>query len=194
MSIAQYAHRLTRPHLSFMPDGRAGEVPSLLSELRGAVTHSASGGGDGADGKPLPFNTVALELLNFIERTIGEDHLRRYDERFFGTLEGIMQKIANDEHPREHAAYFERIFMEWCDEIDEMVRPARFRRLDNVSCPSCDQMIHGDGRETCMVVDCYQPGGGKDLRPIGTWTAHCRACGAGWSGDTMKWLVASLAA
>ena len=194
MTIAQYVHRLTRPHLSFTPDGKAGEVPSLLTELRAAVTHSASGGGDGADGKPLPFNTVALELLQFIERTIGEDHYRRYDERFVGTLEGILQKIADDTHPGEHAAYFERIFMEWCDEIDEMIRPARVRRLDGAPCPSCEQRIHGPGRETCVIVDCFKPGGGKDLRPIGTWTAHCRACGAEWSGGNMKYLLASLAA
>lgn len=194
MTIAQYVHRLTRPHLRFMPDGRAGEVPSLLSELRAAVTHSASGGGDGGGEKPLPFDTRALDLLDFIQRTIGEDHYRRYEERFFGTLEQILQKIAEDEHPRNEAAYFERIFMEWCDEVDELLRPTKVRRLDGTPCPSCEQKIHGPVRETCMVVDCFKPGGGKELRPIADWTAHCRGCGAGWSGVEMKWLVASIAA
>ncbi|OIH81946.1 hypothetical protein BLJ79_21550 [Arthrobacter sp. UCD-GKA] len=195
MTIAQYAHRLTRAHLSFMPDGRAGEVPSLLDELREAVT----GSGDldrtsSSTGKPLPLNSTALELLDSIGRMAGEDHYRRYDERFFGTLEGLLQKIAEDDHPAEFAAWFERIFMEWCQEIDAMVRPAKVRRLDNVECPSCGQKVYGDQRETCVAVDCYKPGGGRELRPIGSWTASCRGCGAEWGADKMEWLVASLAA
>lgn len=195
MTIAQYVHRLTRPHLSFTPDGKAGEVPSLLDELREAVT----GSGDldrtsSSTGKPLPLNSTALELLNGIERIAGEDHMRRYDERFFGTLEGLLQKVAEDDHPPEFAAWFERIFTEWCQEIDAMIRPAKVRRLDGVECPSCGQVFYGDQRETCMAVDCYKPGGGRELRPVSDWTASCRGCGAEWSNDTMRWLVAHLAA
>lgn len=195
MSIAQYAYRLTRERPEFTPDGKLSTVPSLLTELRSAIT----GSGDldrtkSATGKPLPLNSAALELLTSIERMVGEDHHRRYDERFFGTLEGLLNKIAEDDHPADFEAWFERIFMEWCDSIESMVRPVRVRRLDGVPCPSCQQVVHGPERETCVAISCYEPGGGKDLRPIAEWTADCRGCGAHWENESMKWLVASLAA
>lgn len=195
MSIAQYAHRLTDERPEFTPNGDIRRVPSLLAELRDAVT----GSGDldrtkSSSGKPLPLNTAALELLNGIERMVGEDHFRRYGERYFGTLEGIILKIGDDEHPDDFAAWFERIFMEWCDQIDGMMRPVKVRRLDGIDCPSCGLAVYGAERETCVAVDCYEPGGGRELRPIGTWTAACRSCGAGWENSSMRWLVAYLAA
>lgn len=195
MSIAQYAHRLTRPHLSFMPDGRAGEVPSLLTELREAVTNSsADGGGGSSDGKPLPFDTGALELLRSIEGDAGEHYAERYGERYFGTLEGLLQAIADDgTHDLEWSAFFERLYLEWTDLIEDKVRPTKVRCLENTPCPSCGLLIHGEGRETCVVIRCFKRGGGRDLLPINEWTAACRGCGAEWDNDAMKFLLASVA-
>lgn len=195
MTIAQHVHRLTRPHLSFTPDGKAGEVPSLLTELREAVTNSsADGGGGSSDGKPLPFDTGALELLRDIQSDAGEHYAERYGERFFGTLEGLLQRVAEDQHEGDWEAFFEHTFMEWTDRIENMIRPTKVRSLDNVECPSCEQKIHGPKRETCLIVGCFKPGGGRDLLPIEDWTATCRGCGAEWVGESMSWLVASLAA
>lgn len=194
MTIAQYAYRLASERPEFTPGGKLAKVPSLLNELREAVTHSTSGG-SGSEGMPLPFNTGALELLRSIERDAGEHHAERYGERFFGTLEQLLMKIAEDQgHDVDWLIFFERLFMDWCDLIESMVRPTKVRCLDGVECPSCGRKIHGDGRETCLAIRCYQPGGGRDLLPVNEWTATCRACGAEWSGDGMKWLVASLAA
>lgn len=198
MTIAQFAHRLTRPHLSFMPDGKAGQVPSLIQELREAINHSTSGGNGSSDGQPLPFDTKALELLKFFEQDAGEHHRHRYGTIHRGTLETLIQKIADDQQhpttPDDWETFFEHWMSDWCDLIDDMLRPTKVRTLDSTPCPACNQTTHGKERETCLAIHCYIPGQGRDLKPIEAWTAECRACGATWSGDTMKYLLASIAA
>lgn len=191
MTLRSLAQDLTEPRLK-MINGRFGKVPALLTDLREAISHSTSGGDAGTEGLPLPLNTKAVELLHSIERMAGEDHANRYGERFTGKLEGIIKKIGEDEnHPDEWQTWFERIYLQWCDEINEMVRPIKYRNFDGTPCPSCGQAVHGPERETCVYLDCYIPGT-KELRHVTTWKAYCRGCPAEWEWKDIKKLLASI--
>lgn len=190
MTLRSLAQELTQPHLK-MVNGQITKRPAALGELRAAISHSTSGGGESSDSKPLPLDGQALSLLMNIERISGEDHRNRYEEPYFGTLDNLITKIGNDQHDPKWEHWFTRIYQQWIDEIDALIRPTKVRRLDGTPCPSCGQTIHGPQRETCIIINCYKPGT-KDLMPPNQWTAQCRGCDARWETDVMKWLVATL--
>ena len=197
MTLRSLAQELTEPHLKIKGEnkGKLVEVvkkPAALTELRKAITHSIGEGGDTSAGKPLPLDGQALQLLMDMERMAGEDHWERYGERYFGNLEGLIQKIGNDDHEGEWDVGFKRVFQQWIDDIHELLHPTKVRRLDGVACPSCDQSIHGKERETCLVVNCYEDGT-KDIKKLHEWTAECRGCGAKWGNEKMAWFRLAIA-
>lgn len=191
MTLRSLAQDLTEPRLK-MYNGRIGKVPALLTDLREAITHSSSGGESSEDGLPLPLNTKAVEMLHHIQRMSDEDHCNRYGQRFTGTLEQLIKKVGEDEnHPDEWKQWYERVYLQWCDEINEMVRPTKYRNFDGTPCPACGQVVHGPERETCVYLDCYIQGT-KELRHVTTWKAHCRGCSATWEWEGIKFLLASI--
>lgn len=190
MTLRSLAQELTESHLK-MRDGQVVKRPSALNELRAAISHSTSGGGESSGGKPLPLDGTALSMLMNIERMAGEDHLNRYGEQYFGTIEGLLTKIGKDDHEGEWRHWFNKIFQQWIDEIEALIRPTKVRRLDGTPCPACGQSMHGTERETNLIINCYQPGT-KDLRKIQDWTMECRGCSAKWEGEGMKFIVAIL--
>lgn len=195
MNLASLAQELTEPHLKIKGKAELKEVvkkPAALGELRKAITHSIGEGGDSSDGKPLPLDGKALQLLMDMERIAGEDHENRYGERYFGSLEGLIKKIGKDEHEGEWAAWFPQIFQQWIDDIHELLHPTKVRRLDGIACPACQQTIHGKERETCLVVNCYEDGT-KDIKKLHEWTAECRGCGAKWGNEKMAWFRLAIA-
>lgn len=191
MSLRVLTQELTEPHLK-MRGQEVTKRPAKISELRLAITHSNGEGGDTSAGKPLPLDGQALQLLMDMERMAGEDHQNRYEERYFGTLEGLIAKIGKDDHSPEWESWFNQIFQEWADRIDALIRPTKVRRLDGISCPACGLSRHGEDNETCLIIRCYEEGT-KDLSKVSEWSAECRGCSAQWSGDTMKYLLAVIA-
>lgn len=190
MNLASLAQELTEPHLKSI-GGRIGKVPSLLSELRDAVSGSSSGdSGGGASKQRILVNATALDLLNQIDSEIRSAYSGRYGQGA-PTLETCIELIGKGAHPADWDAWFTAKF-DWCKvQIETMLRPKKMRRLDNVMCPSCLQSKHGEDRATCLYLDCYE-GEHKTLRHASEWEVHCVACEASWTRDQMSWLLVAL--
>lgn len=193
MNLKSLAQELTEPHLT-MIDGKVGKVPGLLQELREAVSGSnRSGGGGGSDSSKskMLVDAGALELLDHIEKTVRSAYADRY-----GTIAPspmtCIQQIGNSEHPTEWQEYFGKEFTQYKTDIDAYLRPKKLRRLDNIACPACEQVVYGEQRETCLYADCWADS--ENLLPIMEWSVSCRSCETKWKGlSEIKWLLVALA-
>lgn len=191
MSLASLANELTQPHLKAI-NGRIGKVPGLLSELREAVSGSSAGdSGGGASSKArILVNAKALDLLNQIEYEVRSAYADRYGQGA-PTLEMCIETIGKGEHPADWDTWFTSKF-EWCKtQIETLLRPKKMRRLDNVTCPSCQQSKFGEERATALYLDCYT-GEHKTLKHASEWEVYCVACEASWTREQMAWLLVAL--
>lgn len=190
MSLRVLAQELTEPHLKSI-GGRIGKVPSLLSELRDAVSGSSSGDGGGSSSKVgILVNASALDLLNTIDSDVRNSYADRYGQ-VSPTLETCIETIGQGEHDSEWEQWFTDKFTNYRKQIETLLRPKKLRRLDGVQCPSCGQATHGEERSTCLFLDCYI-NEDKELKHITEWELTCQACNATWAHSDMKWLLVAL--
>lgn len=190
MTLRSLAQELTTSHMK-MISGQIGKVPGLLQELREAVSGSSDTGAGGSSSKArILVNATALDLLNNITDTVRSGYSDRYGQGA-PTLETCVELIGKGEHPADWEAWFTEKF-DWAkSEIETMLRPKKLRRLDNIQCPSCEQFVFGDERETCLYADCWMDG--ETLLPISEWSVICKGCNTEWKGkDEMKWLLVAL--
>ena len=190
MSLASLAQELTQRHLKSI-GGRIGQVPSLLSELREAVSGSSDTGSGGSSSKArILVDASALDLLNQIDGEIRSAFSDRYGEGA-PTLETCIELIGMEDHPADWDAWFTTKF-EWCKtQIESYLRPKKMRRLDGIECPSCAMATYGDDRLTALYVDCWVDH--ENLRPHQDWTVICKACDVTWTGvEEIKWVLVAL--
>ncbi|MHC6175455.1 DUF7341 domain-containing protein [Glutamicibacter sp. X7] len=189
-TLRMLAQQLTETHLTRHGD-RIGKVPPLLTELREAVSGSThEGGGSGAKQRIL-VNSEALDLLRDIEKEVSERYKERYETNGHIRPDDSIKIIGQDQHDPDWDEYLTYWLQDWAKRIEDLVRPRKVRRLDGTPCPSCEQAVYGEDRETCLAVDCYT-GPDKQLRPVSEWTVECHGCGATWQGRNMQWLLAAL--
>lgn len=191
MSLSDNVHQLVSQHMKMGPDGKAHMVPSLLSELREAVTPGHAGSAGGSEGgPPIPINPNAVDLLAKIERGAKEDYWEMIAAAWPGTLDGLLAAIAT-QAAGEWEAYFDHVTQGWLDEITTMLWPVKPRRkLFGKTCPSCSQALHGDDRAVCLSLGCWDEAG--ELAKIGDWDISCASCEASWAGDEVAWLLRAL--
>jgi hypothetical protein len=191
MSLQDNVHQLTRDHLRTGPDNKPHKVPALLDELRAAVTPGRNSSGGGASGPPIPIDPDALDLLAHISAEATSDYGEMTGESWRGTLEALLQRIAEMDLQPEWHAYLERVSLEWIDKIQAMLWPVRPRRkLVGKVCPSCGWATYGEERKTCLSLGCWDSEG--NMRKIGDWDIECASCEAGWVGDQVGWLLRAL--
>lgn len=191
MSLRSLAQELTEPHMK-MIGGRIGKVPSLLSELREAVSGTTHEGGGSGSKLRILVNADAIDLL----RAIKDEAQSSYYDRFgieAPSLEQCITSVGNTPHPDDWEKYFTDQYKSFKARIEATLRPKKLRRLDGTECPSCGASIYGEQRQTCLYVDCWSDD--KSLRPVHEWSVECRACNATWSGVAqMKWVLVALTA
>ncbi|HJX77285.1 DUF7341 domain-containing protein [Glutamicibacter sp.] len=191
MTLRSLAQELTEPHLKSI-GGRIGKVPSLLSELRDAVSGSSDTGAGGSTSKQrILVNATALELLKKIDETIKPGYSDRFGQSP-PTLETCVELIGKNPHEADWELWFTEK-LEWAkQEIETMLRPKKLRRLDGITCPSCQQKVFGTERETCLYADCWLDN--DTLLPPSEWSVECKGCTATWKGQKeMGWLLVALA-
>lgn len=189
--LRSLAQQLTEPHLK-MIGTRIGKVPALLQELNEAISGSTDTGTGGSSTKQrILINSQALELMTSIEQTIKSGYADRYGQPA-PTLITCINLIGQGEHPPDWTTWFTQEFNHAKEQIETMLRPKKLRRLDGITCPSCEQKVFGPERETCLYADCWQTN--EHLLPISEWTVHCKSCNTNWKGHAeMKWLLVALA-
>lgn len=188
MSLNDNAYRLTRPHLTNI-SGTLAERPALLDELTSAAKPGNDGAAGGSSGAFVPVNVSAIALLQDIERE-ARDHHRELTGAATGKLADIIRTWAVDSINAEWYAFLERVTLGWIDRIENLLRPAKPRRKMMLPCPSCGQTFHGPERAVCLTVNCW--GDDERMTHPAQWDVRCESCGAQWTGDTLKWLLAAL--
>lgn len=190
MTLRSLAQELTQPHLKMIGE-RIGKVPSLLTELQEAIGGSSDTGTGGSTSKTrILVNANALALWQDIEEKIQREYTDRYGQRA-PTLVTCVDIIGKAEHPADWEARF-TWYLAWAkDQIETMLRPKKLRRLDGIECPSCQQKVFGEERETCLYADCWADN--ENLRHPTEWSVHCKACAAQWTGQKdIAWLLVAL--
>lgn len=192
MTLADNVHQLVNEHLKMGPDGKAHMVPSLLSELREAVTPGHAGSAGGSEGgPPIPINPNAVDLLAKMRKGAKDDYWEMLAVNWPGTLDGLLIVIAQTVPTPEWRVYFEHVTLDWIDEITKMLWPVKPRRkLFGKTCPSCNQALHGDDRAVCLSLGCWDDNG--ELTKIGDWDIQCAACEATWAGEEVTWLLRAI--
>ena len=192
MSLSDNVHQLVNEHLKMGPDGKPHMVPSLLSELRAAVTPGHAGSAGGSDGgPPIPINPNAVDLIAKMTKGAKEDYWEMLAINWPGTLDGLLIVIAQTVPTPQWEAYFEHVTLDWIDEITAMLWPVKPRRkLFGKTCPACSQALHGDDRQVCLSLGCWDEAG--ELAKIGDWNISCASCEASWSGDEVSWLLKAI--
>lgn len=191
-TLKMLAQQLTETHLT-NHNGKIGKVPALLTELREAVSGSSAGdaGGGASSKQRILVNASALDLLQSIDAEVRVAYADRFGQGA-PTLDTCIRLIANSEHPTDWQAWFTETFQTFITRIEATLRPKKLRRLDNVTCPSCNQAVHGEERVTCLYLDCYADEH-KTLKHSSEWSVECAGCGAAWGHADMRWLLVALA-
>lgn len=190
MTLRSLAQELTQPHLKMIGE-RIGKVPALLTELRDAISGSSDTGTGGSTSKTrILVNANALALRQDIEDEIRLGYANRYEDAA-PNLETCITKIGNSPHEPDWEQWFTEK-LQWAkDQIETMLRPKKLRRLDGIECPSCQQKVFGEERETCLYADCWADN--ENLRHPTEWSVHCKACNAQWTGQKdIAWLLVAL--
>lgn len=189
MTLRSLAQELTEPHMK-MIGGRIGKVPSLLSELREAVSGSTHEGGGNGSKLRILVNADALDLI----KQLKEEAQSSYSDRFGQEAPSIEQCIATvgaTPHDDEWEHYFTDQYQSFKTRIEANLRPKKLRRLDGTPCPSCGQATYGEERKTCLYVDCWADN--ENLRPHQEWSVECKACETQWTGaNEIKWVLVAL--
>ncbi|MFH5879772.1 hypothetical protein [Arthrobacter sp. NA-172] len=191
MSLNDNVHQLCREHLKTGPDGKPHKVPALLDDLRAAVSPGNSGASGGKGGAPSPINIDAVDMVHRITKEAETEYGEMTGLLWNGTLDELLIGIGEKVPSAEWYAYLERISLEWINAITAFLWPTRpRRRLTGKVCPSCGLSLHGDDREVCLSLGCWDEAG--ELAHPGQWDIECGACGAAWSGDQVSWLLRAL--
>lgn len=191
MSLSDHIHQLCREHLRTGPDGKLHKVPALLEELRAAVSPGNSGASGGGNGAPSPINIDAVDMVHRITKEAETEYGEMTGQLWNGSLEDLLTGIVEQVPSPEWSAYLERMTLEWIDSINAFLWPTKpRRRLTGKVCPSCGLKVHGDERNVCLSLGCWDDNG--NMAPIGGWDIECAACGAAWSGDQVAWLLRAL--
>lgn len=190
MTLRSLAQELTQPHLKMIGE-RIGKVPALIDELASAIYGSTDTGTGGSTNKArILVNAQALDLHQKIERDIARGYTIRY-KRGAPTLKRCIKTISTTEHEPEWEDWFTHLLQWAANEIETMLRPKKLRRLDGIECPSCQQKVFGEERETCLYADCWADN--ENLRHPTEWSVSCKACDAQWTGQKdMAWLLVAL--
>lgn len=190
MSLSDNIHQLVNEHLKLGPTGKPHMIPSLLTELREAVTPGNSGAAGGASGPPIPINAEAVDLLAKIEADLKADYWEMLAVAWPGKLDGLLSAIGH-QATGEWEAYFEHVTLDWVDKITTFLWPIKPRRkLFGKTCPACGLALHGEERAVCLTLGCWDSTG--ELAKIGAWNISCEGCGAHWAGDEVTWLLRAL--
>lgn len=191
MTLRSLAQELTEPHLKSI-GGRIGKVPSLLSELREAVSGSTHEGGSSGSKLRILVNADALDLI----KKLNGEAQGSYADRFGAeapSLEQCIISIGETPHPDDWEIYFTNQLQSFKTRIETILWPKKMRRLDGQECPSCGQATYGEDRQTCLYVDCWSDN--DNLKPHQEWTIHCKGCQTHWEGvNEIKWVLVALTA
>jgi len=189
--FAVHVHQLVSYHLH---NGQPS-MP-LLSRLRNASTPGSDGGrAGGAGGKPVPLNLGAVDLFCKIEAAARTEWQLLRGFAYVGTLENLLWDLVSPpftELPEDWDEYLHSLATTWITEILALLHPAKPRRRLHQPCPACGTKYHGDDREPALTVNCWDDQ--EDMLHPSLWDANCLACGAEWSGDTLRWLATALTA
>lgn len=190
MTLRSLAQELTEPHLTMIGE-RIGKVPALIDELASAIYGSTDTGTGGSTTKArILVNAKALDLHQRIERDIARGYTIRFKQGA-PTLKKCIKTISTTEHEPEWEDWFTHILQWAANEIETMLRPKKLRRLDGIECPSCQQKVFGEERETCLYADCWADN--ENLKHPTEWSVSCKACDAQWTGQKdMAWLLVAL--
>lgn len=193
LSLASLIQQLTEPHLTTGPRGYPVTAPPLLLELQQAVTPGNNGSAGGKSGPPIPVSADTIDLEQRIRSEAAEDHYQMRGWYYRGTTRELLQSYLDDKMDAPDAdwsAYLEHVMLDWCDEINSIVRPSKPRRRLNTPCPSCGQKFYGEERQTCLTANCW--GGDEELLHPALWHVQCEACKAEWEGETLKFFLAAI--
>lgn len=181
MTIAGALYRRTRARLIAELAEDIAVLPSLLEQLRDAVT-SAGGYGNAARGPyRSPLNSTAVEIIAAIEREVGRgdlaDQLKTWRQRCTesGQLLAAVTEQAADLAER------------WVIEARAILQPARWIEAAR-PCPACGTRhvwVHEDGQNVCKAA--------IQINVTDGYAACCApSCGAHWPRTHFDLLAAAL--
>lgn len=184
MSLRENIHRLTSDHLTTRITGKRVIMRALLDLLDVAITEQTTRGGDGSGGAAIPVGVGAMSLRQDIERDARE-HQAEMGSIEPASLTAILHSWIELEG--EWADFLEHVTLDWCDQIEAIVLPAKPPRRIHQPCPSCGILYGGDDMKPGLQVHCW--GADEGMLPPGKWTAECIHCGASWTAGDMGWLA-----
>jgi hypothetical protein len=185
-SLRDNVHRLTREHLTRV-DGELVVVPAFLDQLETAVSPGNDGGT--SNGKPLPINVTAIDLMRSID-TEAREHQAELIPSFKGTLKQVIQSWAVEDINGEWMVFLEHVTLDWLDRIRALLNPTKPPRKLHRPCPACGVLYGGEDNKPGLLLHCW--GDDEGLLPPGKWTAECVHCGAAWNADELGWLTRAI--
>lgn len=168
--------------------GNAGQVPSLLQQLREAVgTGGERGRAAGRRGAPTPISPAAYDLLAQIELDTTDLYLKA--SALMSTPEERIRALvalAGRWTEPSKVAVLRRYLHQWVTEIQAALAPTR--RLELVEpCPACGErtaVVEKDGEEVvCRALSVDEVDG-----------ARCAACGHHWPPSHLRLLAGAIGA
>lgn len=161
----------------------------LINQLRAAITPSGDGGTGGSPMKQrLPLDDHALDTFNEIDGEarylLGLCSLRRYQPEHLEQVVLAYQRetLKFGEGEIGEAA---RITSGWVRRIENLLTPPKSRRPLRQPCPSCGELWDMYTGERVYALTAWCDG------PPAAWEVACAACGAGWVGEQIGFLLAA---
>lgn len=192
--LADNVHRLCRPHTTSVEtdDGyKIATLPSLISQLREAISPSGGAGNGGSPTKQrLPLDAHALDVYREIEATARKLLAAKTHrpvrpgppEAVIISYQAAVQAFG--EREIQEAVQFTT---KWVGLIEGIMNPVKARRPLQQPCPQCEALWDGaEDRKYALTVWCDGP--------TTSWDAYCAACEAVWFGDEITYLLRALEA
>ena len=157
--------------------------PSLLFELREAVTSETRAGSTSSGGQAIPIGAGALSLAQDIDNE-ARDHLWDWRHRLLvGRTEDVIEALGH----MGDDDYFEHITQDWIERIQAIIAPKKPPRRIHLPCPRCGVLYGGPMRKPGLQVHCWASD--ETMAPPNQWSAECIHCSAAWAAGELAWLI-----